>query len=68
MSVKIQKNVREKKFIWNPATRTCGNGNYLGSIVDGSVIMCDKIINAADSVSKNVTSTVSTNFYNKKKT
>ena len=38
---------------------------YLGSIIDDSVITCDEIIKATDSVSTNVSSTVSTNFYNK---
>ena len=38
---------------------------YLGSIIDDSVITCDEIIKATDSVSTNVASTVSTNFYNK---
>ena len=38
---------------------------YLGSIIDDSVITYDEIINATDSVSTNVASTVSTNFYNK---
>ena len=56
----------QRSYIWNPATCSCKNGNYLGSIIDDSVITCDEIINAADSVLTNVISTVSKNFYNKK--
>ena len=42
------------------------NGKYLESITDDdSVITCDEIINAADKVSTNVTSTVPKHFYNK---
>ena len=67
VSAEIQKNIMcaKKDYIWNPATCTCENGEYLGSIIDDSVITCDDIINAADSVSTNiptnVTKTVSTN-------
>ena len=38
---------------------------YLGSTADDSVITCDEIINARDSIS-NVTSTASKDFYDKK--
>ena len=42
------------------------NGKYLESIIDDdSVITFDEIINAADKVSTNVTSTVPKHFYNK---
>ena len=30
--------------MWNPATFSCKNGRYLGSIIDDSVITCDEII------------------------
>ena len=30
--------------MWNPATSSCKNGRYLGSIIDDSVITCDEII------------------------
>ena len=33
-----------KKTVWNPATRSCKNGKYVGSIIDDSVIKCDEII------------------------
>ena len=48
----------EKDYIWNPAICSCQNGKYLASIIDDSVIMRDKIINAE----KN---TVTTNFNEK---
>ena len=40
------------------------NGRYLKSIIDNSVIVCDKIIYATDSVSTNMTNTISTNVTN----
>ena len=49
----------------NPSTCICEIGKYLGSIIDDSVITGDEITNVRDSIS-NVTSSVSTNFYNKK--
>ena len=36
--------VCEKDYVWNPATCNCENGKYLTSIMDDSVIECDKII------------------------
>ena len=59
----------KKEYIWNPSTCSCENGEYLGSSssIDDSMIMCNEILNAADSVSTdgsaNVMSTASTNFY-----
>ena len=32
-----------KDYIWNPTTCSCENGKYVGSIVDDSLIMSDKI-------------------------
>ena len=57
--------VCEKDYIWNPATYTCKNGKYLGSIIDDSVVACDEIIEAIKAVpTKTVTTKVaSTNFY-----
>ena len=58
-----------KEHIWNPSTCSCENGEYLGnsSSIDDSMIMCNEILIAADSVSTdgsaNVMSTASTNFY-----
>ena len=34
----------EKDYIWNPATCCCKYGEYLGIIIDDSVITCDEII------------------------
>ena len=68
----------EKDYISNPPTCSCENSKYVGSIIDDPMITCDEIINAANSVSTNVSanlmSTVSTNivsnasvnFHNKK--
>ena len=47
-----------KDYIWNPAPCNCKNGKYLASIIDNSVITCDKIINAK-------TITIPTNFNEK---
>ena len=62
--------VREKSYCWNPTICTCKNGEYLARTIDNSVITHDKVINAEDSVStnvsKNVTSTASIHFRNKK--
>ena len=48
----------------------CENGECLASTIDDSVIRCDEIRNAADSVSTNrsanIKSTVLRNFHNKK--
>ena len=50
---KIQ-NVREKNYILKPATCSCKNDNYVGSITDNLVIMCDGIIEEAKTVPKKV--------------
>ena len=44
----------KKGYIWNPATCSCEDFEYLASIAEDSVITCDEIINAADSISTNV--------------
>ena len=33
----------EKEKVWNPSTCPCENGKYLESIIDDSVVICDKI-------------------------
>ena len=38
------RHVREKDYIWNPATSGCENGKYLASIMDDSAITCDEVI------------------------
>ena len=39
-----QYNMCEKDYIQNPATCSCENGKYIGSIIDDSLIMSDEII------------------------
>ena len=39
-------NACEKDYIWNSAAFSCQNGEYVGSIIDHSVITCDEIIEA----------------------
>ena len=57
VSVKII--VRTKKdYSCNPGTCVCESGKYLKSIADTSVIVCDEIINATDSLSTNMTNTI----------
>ena len=38
--------IYEKDYIWNPATCSCKNRNYLVSIIDDSIITCDETIDA----------------------
>ena len=40
----------KRLYIWNHATCSCENGEYLASTIDDSVIMCDKIAKAGESV------------------
>ena len=46
VGVKIWKNIMcaKKEYIWNPAACSCGNGKYLGNIIDDWLIMFDDII------------------------
>ena len=39
-----KRHLREKDYIWNPATCSCKNEKHLASIMDDSVIMFDEII------------------------
>ena len=55
-----------KDYSWDPSACIWENGQYLESVTDDSVITCDEILNTTDDISTNVTSTVSTNFDNKK--
>ena len=49
----------EQVYIWNPATCSCKNGEYLAGIIENdSVITCDEIITE--------TKTISIKFYEKK--
>ena len=45
---------REKDCIWNPATCSSENDKYSASIIDNSVITCDKIIEETKAVTTNV--------------
>ena len=56
----------QRKLYLESSICICKNGKYLQTIKDNSVIMCNETINATDSVSKNITSAVSTNFCDKK--
>ena len=47
-------------YSWNPSTCIYEKSRHLESILDDSVIVCDEIINAAESVSTNVTNTIPT--------
>ena len=51
-------------IVWNPTTRNCENGKYLGSIMDDSVITCHEIIESYNKETK----TIPTNFNEEKKT
>ena len=46
MNAKTQGNIMRAKKIWNPSTCSQKNGKYFESIIDDSVISCDKIIDA----------------------
>ena len=59
----IEHDACERNYIWSPATCTCKNSKYSGSIIEDSVIKYDEILSTAKNVSTNVT--VSTNFHNK---
>ena len=54
----------QKGYSWNPSTCVCENGKYLKSITDSSVVVRDKIINAAGSISKSLTNTIPANVTN----
>ena len=40
----VKKHVREKDYIWDPATCSCQYGKYLASIMDDSAIICDEFM------------------------
>ena len=39
-----KRHVREKDYVWNPATCNCEKGKYLAIIMDHSAIKCHEII------------------------
>ena len=61
----------KKGYSWNPSTCICVNRNHLKSILDGSVIVCNKIVsvkhstNITNTILINVKSTVSINSNDK---
>ena len=59
-------NVCEKKKNCNPATCSCENGKYLGSIIDDLAVICDEIIDSTKTVPTETVPTRSTStiFYN----
>ena len=61
-----RKNIQacEKDYVWNPGTCNCENGQYLVSIMDDSVIICNEVIKSYDEEIR----TVWTNFNEKKVT
>ena len=66
MNVNLKEHhVCEKDYDWNPATCSCKNGKYLGSIIDDSVVTCDEIKETTKTVSTKTapTKNTSTNFY-----
>ena len=51
----------KKDDSWNRSTCICENAKCLKSIVDGSIIMCNEIINVIDNIPINVTNTMPAN-------
>ena len=58
--------VCKEDYSRNPSTCICENGKYLKSVTDDLKIVCNEIINITGSVSTNFSSTILTNFHNKK--
>ena len=64
----------EKYYSWNPSTCICENCKHLKSVVNTSVTECDKIVivmnnlstKKTNTITTNVTSTVSINCHSKK--
>ena len=55
-----------KKYVCNPATCSCENGKCLASIVHGSAIICDEVIEAESKAINKETKTFPANFNEKK--
>ena len=47
-----ERHVSKKDYVWNLATYNCESGKYLASIMDGSAITCDEIIDAEATTEK----------------
>ena len=56
-----KRNVCEKNYVWNSATCSCENGKYLASVIDGSAITCDEIIESHDEEIKTIPTTFNEN-------
>ena len=59
--IKQKIHVCKKDYVWNPSKCICENGEYLASIMDDSMILCDEIIKSYDEEIK----TILTNFSEK---
>ena len=59
MTVKIIAHAK-KDYGWNPSRFICENSNYLKSIADSSVIVCDEIIDVMDIVSTKLANAIAT--------
>ena len=44
--VSVKNSMYEKIYIWNSTTCSCKNVEYLASVMDDSVIICDDVIDA----------------------
>ena len=62
IDVSKKRNVYEKDYIWNPATCSCENGEYLGSVMNDSAIIYIEIIESYDEETK----TIPTSFNQRK--
>ena len=65
---KSKKIVSRKSYFWNPATCSCENARYTGSITDDSLIACDEVTETTKSIlTKTIpTKSIPTNFNEKK--
>ena len=48
VDVSVKNVMYVKKIVWNPATCSCENGQYLASTTDDSALTCDEIIESYD--------------------
>ena len=61
-----RRNICEKDYIWNLAAFSCKNGKDLANIMDDSVIMFDKIIDAEAKLHDEELRTILTSFNEKR--
>ena len=55
VAVNVKKHhICEKDYVWNPAICNCENGKFLASIMDDSVIKCDKVLEPYDEEIKTI--------------